>query len=103
MDTSTSAYVGVRRQALAQGGGAFVHQHHSHVETFDVRAGGPVEQRDYLLRSCRTQTAGLAVGDQERRVVDQDRRADAFLGHDVVLHEAVEQCECSGGILTRSR
>ena len=94
--------VGVRGDAFTESRGAFIDQNHGHVQPLHVRAGGPVEQRDDLLRGRGTQAAGLAAGDQEGRVVDQNGRADAFLaGHDVVLHEAVEQGECGGWILAR--
>ena len=69
-----------------------------------MRAGGPIEKSDHLLRCGGAEAAGFATREEEGCVIDENRGADAVLtGHDVVLHEAVEESERGGRILAGKR
>ena len=82
-------------QALAQIGALLVHQHERHVQPLHVRTRRPVQHRHELRRGLRVQAAGSPDGKHVRRLIDDDRQAQAvgFGGHEVVAHEAIEQRE----------
>ena len=53
-------HVRVTHQPLVQVGELLVHEHEGHVEPFDVRTGGPVEQGHEMRGSGQAQVTGLA-------------------------------------------
>ena len=93
--------VRVAGQAIADVRQLLVHQHERHVHPLDLRAHRPVEHRHQLGRGLQAEAAGLAGREDVRRLVDDQREAEAIAlrRHDVAADEAVEHGEGGRRIL----
>jgi hypothetical protein len=85
----------IARQPFTDVGDLLVDHHERGIESFDVRARRPVQHRDELRRHAAAETARLSGRKQERRLIEDQSRAEALVlvRHQVVTDEPIEKPE----------